>query len=136
LTKFLGIDFGTKRVGIAISDELAMIASPLETIHAKDLITYLKKMQEMERITDVVIGLPVGLRGEQTDATQQVLDLEKHIRRTFPELKVHMADERFTSKMAGRAMIEGNLSKSKRREKGMIDKISAAIILQSFLDKA
>ena len=133
--KVIGIDYGTKRIGIAISDELKMIASPLEFIHAAELIDYLKKKVNENSIDAFVLGLPRDLSGRETNATHQVLDLEKHLKKTFPEQEIHLIDERFTSKMASQAMITGNVPKNKRREKGMIDKISAAIILQSFLDQ-
>ena len=133
MAKIVGIDFGSKRTGIAMSDELAMIASPLETIHTSELLSYLLEKKK-EGIDEVVMGLPKGLKGEDTDATRQVLDFEKHVKRSIPGMLIHLVDERFTSKLAMQAMVSGNVPKSKRREKGMIDKISAAIILQSFLD--
>ena len=132
--KVIGLDYGSKRVGVAITDELRMIASPLQTIHSKDLLSFLKEKQEKDDIDELVLGLPKGLRGEDTDSTQQVLELKIHLERSFPEWKIHLIDERFTSKMASRAMVAGNVPKAKRAEKGMVDKISAAIILQSFLE--
>lgn len=133
--KIIGLDFGTKRIGVAFSDELHMIATPVDTIPAKDLIDFLIMEEEEKEIDGVVLGFPIGLRGEYTNSTQQVLDLKKHLERKFPDWFIELEDERFTSKIAGMAMIEGNVPKLKRREKGMIDKISAAIILQSFLDQ-
>ena len=132
--KIIGLDYGSKRVGIAITDELCMIASPMETVHSKDLLTFLKEINAKDSIDAVVLGLPKGLRGEDTDSTQQVLELKIHLERQFPNWEIHLIDERFTSKMAVNAMVAGNLPKAKRREKGMVDKISAAIILQSFLE--
>jgi len=135
LGKIIGIDFGTKRVGIALTDDLGMIASPIEAIHSSELTKYLKKQIEENNVTAIVLGLPKGLRGEDTDSTKQVLELQKHLQRTFKSTQLHMVNERFTSKIAKMAMVQGNVPKSKRSEKGMIDKISAALILQSFLDQ-
>ena len=134
MPKFLALDYGTKRIGIAITDELAMIASPLETIHPDKLNEYLSSKIKNDKVTGIVLGLPKGLKGEDTNSTKQVLDLKKHLERTFPQVSIYLYDERFTSKMASRTMLEGNLPKAKRRDKAMVDKISAAIILQSFLE--
>lgn len=134
MPKFLALDYGTKRIGIAITDELAMIASPLETIHPTDLMEYLSKKIKNDKVTGIVMGLPKGLKGEDTDSTKQVQDLKKHLERTFPQVTIYLQDERYTSKMAMRTMVEGNLPKTKRKDKAMLDKISAAIILQSFLE--
>ena len=134
--KIIGLDYGSKRVGIAITDDLKIIASPLQTIHSKELLSFLKEKQQNDDIEALVIGLPKGLRGEDTDSTQQVLELKIHLERQFPDWNIHLVDERFTSKMAGQAMLSGNLPKSKRAEKGMVDKISASIILRSFLDSS
>jgi putative Holliday junction resolvase len=134
--KIIGLDFGTKRIGVAISDALHMIATPVETIPAKDLIEYLKMQDEEIEVDGLVLGLPKGLDGKPTNSTQQVLDLEKHLKRTFPDWFVQLEDERFTSKIARMALVQGNMPKAKRREKGAIDKVSAAIILQSFLDQS
>lgn len=134
MPKFLALDYGTKRIGIAITDELAMIASPLETIHPDILTEYLSNKIKNEKVTGIVLGLPKGLKGEDTNSTKQVLDLKKHLERTFPLVTIHLQDERYTSKLASRTMVEGNLPKAKRRDKAMLDKISAAIILQAFLE--
>lgn len=132
---FLALDYGTKRIGLAISDDLGIIASPLDTIHPNDLIEFIKNLKAKKTLEAVVIGMPKGLRGEDTNSTQQVRDLKINLERTFKDLEFILEDERFTSKMASQAMIQGNLKKSKRREKGMLDKVSASIILQSFLDQ-
>ncbi len=136
MSKVIGFDYGSKRTGVAISDDLRMIASPMHTIHSSEIKDFLKKQIEENNVDEVVLGLPVGLKGEETNSTKQVEDLVKNLKKTFPEISVHTVDERFTSKLAGMAMIEGNVPKKKRREKGMIDKVSAAIILQSFLDQS
>jgi putative Holliday junction resolvase len=133
--KIIGIDYGTKRVGIAICDELHMFASPLETIHSEELIEYLRNKIQNESIEGIVIGSPVGLKGEETNITKIVDDLIIHLSRTFPDLDVWPIDERFTSKMAAQIVAKSGLSKSKRKDKTLLDKVSASIILQSFLDR-
>lgn len=132
--KILALDYGTKRVGLAITDDLQMIASPLETIHSATLIDYLKKLTSTDKIDAVVLGMPKGLKGEETNATRAVENLQKELKRKFPQLEIHLYDERFTSAMASMTLIQGGMKKSKRQEKGALDKVSAAIILQSFLD--
>jgi putative Holliday junction resolvase len=132
--RILAIDFGTKRVGLAVTDPLRIIASPLETIHSKDLLAYLKTYDHQEGIDEIVLGLPTKLDGSDTHITQQVKQLHKHLQKQFPKKPVYLHDERFTSKMALDAMIASGAKKKDRREKGNIDKVSAAVILQSYLE--
>ena len=132
--RIVGIDYGSKRVGLAATDPLQIIASPLETVHSKEVISYLKTYQERESIDTFVIGMPKNLNNESTDATGLVLTFIKQMEKNFPGKEIVTQDERFTSKMALDAMIAGGTSKKQRREKGNIDKISATIILQSYLD--
>jgi putative holliday junction resolvase len=133
--RVLAIDYGTKRVGIAVTDPLRIIASPLETVPAHQLMDYLKKYDEKEGIDEFVVGMPKNLQNKNTDATKHVFQLLQLLKKHFPEKKVHQIDERFTSVMAQQAMIVGGMKKSDRREKGAVDKISAAIILQSYLER-
>ncbi len=133
--RILAIDYGTKRVGLAVTDPLKIIATPLTTIHSKDLIAYLKSYNEKEGIETFVVGMPKKLSNEDTDITQMVRNFVKHLQRTFPDHKVATVDERYTSKMAFDSMIAGGVKKKARRNKETIDKISATIILQSFLDQ-
>lgn len=133
--RIIAIDFGTKRVGIAVTDPLKMIASPLETVLEKDIITFLKSYHQKETIETIVLGMPKNTQNKATHATPFVLAFEKKLLETFPSIPLEKIDERFTSKIALDAMISGGTSKKYRREKGNIDKISAAIILQSYLDR-
>ncbi len=133
MARIIAIDYGFKRVGLATTDPLQIIASPLETVHSKDLVTYLKNYCAKEEVESIVVGMPKNLDNTDTDTTKAVQDLVKHLKKVFTDKQVYTEDERFTSKMAMQAMIDGGMSKKDRREKGNVDKISAAIILQSFL---
>jgi putative holliday junction resolvase len=134
MPRILAIDYGTKRVGLAVTDPLKIIASALDTVHSKDIFVFLKTYLETEEVEDFVVGMPVNLDGEDTNNTPHVKGFVKNLKKTFPDIPVHLHDERFTSKMALQAMIAGGSSKKDRREKGNIDKISAAIILQSYME--
>ncbi|WP_323757836.1 Holliday junction resolvase RuvX [Roseivirga sp.] len=132
--RILAIDYGRKRVGLAVTDPLQIIASPLDTVHSKDVIQYLKDYDKAENIESFVLGMPMNLNNQPTDATLGAQQFENLLKKQFPEKPVYLQDERFTSKMAMDAMIAGGMKKKDRREKGNIDKISATIILQSFLE--
>ena len=132
--RILAIDYGRKRVGLAVTDPLQIIASPLETVHSKDVIQFLKDYDLAEGIESFVLGMPMNLNNQPTDATADAQQFARLLKKHFPEKAVYLQDERFTSKMAMAAMIAGGMKKKDRREKGNVDKISAAIILQSFLE--
>lgn len=132
--RILAIDYGTKRVGLAVTDPLQLIANPLETVHAKDVLAYLKAYVQREPVDVIIIGMPARLSGEATDATQHVVGFVRILKKEFPALPVHTVDERFTSKMAQQAMLAGGLKKKARQDKGTVDRVSAAIILQSYLE--
>lgn len=132
--RILAIDYGTKRVGLAVTDPLQIIASPLDTIHAKDVINFLKEYESTEGIEAFVLGMPKNLNGKDTNATQHVRQFQNLLKKQFPEKPVYLQDERFTSKMAMDAMISGGMKKKDRRNKGNVDKVSASIILQSYLE--
>jgi len=132
--RIVGIDYGTKRVGLAVTDPLKIISSPMDTIHSKDVIEFLKKYHEREVIEAFAVGMPKNTDNQPTNATPHVKVFVKHLRKAFPNIPIHLIDERFTSKMALDVMIAGGTKKKDRREKGNIDKISAAIILQSYMD--
>lgn len=133
--RILAIDYGAKRVGIAVTDPLKMIASPLETIPAPEILKFLKDYTQTEDVEAFVLGMPKNTKNEATHATPLVLQFEQKLKETFPSIMIHKIDERFTSKMALDSMIAGGSKKKDRKEKGNIDKISAAIILQSYLEQ-
>lgn len=132
--RIIAIDYGTKRIGLATTDPLQIIASALDTIHAKDVLQFLKDYAQKEEVESFVLGMPTKLDGTDTNATPHVRQFHKQLKKHFPEKPVYLYDERFTSKMALDAMIAGGSKKKDRREKGNIDKISATIILQSYLE--
>jgi len=133
MARILSLDYGGKRTGIAVTDELQIIASPLDTIETSKLLDFLKQYIAKENVSDIVIGLSVRFSGELNDIENQILPFIEKFSKEFPTIKVHRENEMFTSKMASRAMFEGGMKKKKRQEKGIVDKVSAVIILQSFL---
>ena len=132
--RILAIDYGNKRVGLAITDPLQLIASPLDTIHSKDLVQFVLDYHRSEPFAAVVVGMPRTLLNEPTDSTSAVVGLLRRLRRELPELAIHEIDERFTSRMAKQAMLAGGLGRKARQDKATVDKVSAALILQSFLE--
>lgn len=135
MDRLIGIDYGRKRVGVAASDPLGIFASPIETVVSANIIDYLKKYAENETIVRFVVGYPINMNGKPSEAAADVEAFLKNLRRNFPEIPVELEDERFTSVLAHRAMIDGGMKYKDRRDKKSVDKISAAIILQSYLDK-
>ncbi|NQU31598.1 MAG: Holliday junction resolvase RuvX [Bacteroidetes bacterium] len=132
--RILAIDYGQKRVGIAVTDELQMIATGLTTVHVKDIWTFLYDYFAKEKVDCVVIGEPKDLMNRPSDSTRFIEPFVKGLTKKFPKIKVKRFDERFTSKMALDTMIAGGLSKSKRQNKALVDTISATLILQSYMD--
>jgi len=129
----LAIDYGLKRTGIAITDELQMIASPLETVRTHDLWSYLAEIIERKKIAEVVVGKPMGLSGGMTDSSAAIAKFQVDFQKKWPNVKLASINEMFTSKMASQTLIAGGAKKSQRQKKGELDKISAAIILQDYL---
>ena len=135
MDRIIGIDYGRARVGVAVSDPLGIFASPLETVPSAKIIEYLQKYASAETVIKFVVGYPLNLKGAPAQAAADVDAFLKQLQKAFPETPVALEDERFTSVLAHRAMIDGGMKKSDRRDKNSVDKISAAIILQSYLDK-
>ena len=134
MAKAIGIDYGTKRVGIAISDSSKIIASALCTITNKEIFIFLIDLFKKEEIDTFVVGESKNLNGEETDSTKDIHKFIEKLHTLFPKIEIHTIDERFTSKMAFQSMIDGGLKKKVRQNKALIDEISATIILQSYLD--
>jgi putative Holliday junction resolvase len=132
--RILAIDFGSKRTGIAVTDSLQIIANGLDTVPTHTLLDYLKSYFDREVVDKVVIGMPKNLDSSDTDSTHGVRVLIKHFRKKFPEMPIIEHDERFTSQLAMQAMIAGGMSKKDRRVKGTVDRVSATIILQSYME--
>lgn len=135
MNRTIGIDYGRARVGVAVSDPLGIFASPLETVPATKIIEYLKNYARSETVVRFVVGYPMNLNGAPSEAAADVDVFLKQLSAEFPGIPVTLEDERFTSVLAHRAMIEGGMKKSDRRDKNSVDRISAAIILQGFLDR-
>lgn len=132
--RILAIDYGRRRTGIAVTDPSQIIATPLDTIDTRDVIDFIKKYNDQENLECLVIGMPKNLQNEATDSTPYVLSFITLLQKSFPDLLIHEIDERFTSKIAFAAMIAGGMSKKERRKKENVDKLSATIILQSYLE--
>jgi putative Holliday junction resolvase len=136
MPRIMAIDYGAKRVGLAVTDPLKLIASPLDTIHSKDLVPYIRQYLEKEAVEAFVVGMPKTLQNTDTNATQMAKGCVTILRKNFPQISIHLQDERFTSVMAMNAMIAGGVKKKDRRNKANIDKLSATIILQSYLERS
>ena len=135
MDRIVGRDYGRKRVGVAVSDPLGIFASPLDTVPAAKIIDYLKKYAETESVTRFVVGYPMNMNNTPSEAAADVDVFLKSLAKAFPSVPVTLEDERFTSVLAHRAMIDGGMKAKDRRDKSSVDKISAAIILQSHLDR-
>jgi putative holliday junction resolvase len=132
--RILAIDYGRKRTGIAVTDTLKLIANGLDTIATHDLVDFLKKYFLSENVERVVIGYPKQMNNQPSEIVVYIDEFLKRFKKLFPDKPIDLVDERFTSKLAFQAMIDGGVKKQKRRDKALIDKISATIILQSYLE--
>ena len=135
MERLIGIDYGRKRTGLAASDPLGIFASALETVPSAKIIDYLQKYSEKETITRFVVGYPMTLDGRPSEAAADVDAFLPVLKKAFPGVPVELEDERFTSVLAHRAMIDGGMKYKDRRNKASVDRISAAIILQGYMDR-
>ena len=133
MARILCIDYGGKRTGIAVTDPLQIIATALQTVETHLLFVFLKNYLKQVEVERILIGDPLNLDDSPTHATPLVEAAIKRLHKEFPQLPIERVDERFTSKLAGRAMLEMGMKKKQRREKGQIDQIAAAIMLQEYL---
>lgn len=133
MARILAIDYGSKRVGLAVTDPLQIIASGLTTVHSKDLISYLENYLKKESVECIVVGEPKTLQNEASDSARYVEPFVTHLTRKFPHIKIARFDERFTSRLAHQTMLMGGLNKKARTNKDTVDMISATIILQDYL---
>lgn len=133
--RYLGIDVGSKRIGLARTDLLRTIASPIGTFRRPEVFEEIARLVEHERVQKFVVGWPLTPKGLEGEATKMVDKFIKELARRFPEVSVVKVDERYTSKQAVQAMVDAGVPKMKRRERGRIDKAAAAIILQNYLDQ-
>lgn len=132
--RIMAIDYGVKRVGIAVTDPLQLIASALDTVHSQNVLAFLIEYQQHEELDVIVVGMPIHLDGSATNNTQHVVGFMRKLQKQFPLVKIVPHDERFTSRMAFQTMIDMGLNKKARANKETVDKISATIILQSYLE--
>ena len=132
--RILAIDYGMKRTGLAVTDPLRIIATALETVETRNLIVYLQIYFQKEPVDQLVVGMPRRLNNTDTDMTDPVRQLVKVLEKKFPDHPVNLVDERFTSSIAKQAMVSGGMKKKDRRIKGNVDKISATLILQTYLE--
>lgn len=132
--RVLALDYGTKRTGVAVSDPLRIIASPLETVATASLIGYLRQYVAANPVDTIVLGKPLQMNGKPSESFRYIEPFAARLRREFPDIEVTFYDERFTSVLAHKAMIDGGLKRMERRDKAMVDKISAAIILRDWIE--
>jgi len=133
--QILAIDYGKARCGIAATDDMQIIASGLDTVQTQSLMEFLKKYFSENRVDDIVVGLPTDLKGNISEIETDILKFIENFKKEFSDIPVHRLDERFTSKMASFFISQSGKSKKQRQEKGLIDKVSATIILQNFLEQ-
>lgn len=133
--RILAFDYGTKRIGIAVTDPLQIIATGLDTIHPKDIIDYLRKYLQTEQTELFVVGEPLQMDGSPSQSTPHIKGFITLLKKHFPEIPIERIDERFTSKMASAVVAQSGFKKSDRRNKERLDTISATIILQTYLEK-
>ena len=133
--RILAIDYGQKRVGFAVTDELRICAGGLDTIHVSKAFDFLREYLQAERVDVLVVGEPKKLDNTASDSTRFIEPFVQRVRKAFPTLEIVRVDERFTSKMAFQTMIDAGLKKKDRQNKELVDKISATLILQSYLQQ-
>ena len=133
--QILAVDFGKKRCGLAATDDLRIIASGLDTVETTALMEFLRKYFEKNTVDEVVIGLPTDLKGNMSKVEQDIQKFIEEFKNEFPEVSVVRFDERFTSKIASYFISQSGKNKKQRQEKGLIDKVSATLILQQYLEQ-
>lgn len=133
--RILAIDIGKKRTGVAVTDPLKITANGLQTVPTDALLAFLEQYISKETVDAIVIGYPKQMDGSESESIQYIRPIEKKIRKKFPAIELVFVDERFTSVLAHKAMLDGGLRKKARQDKALVDKISAVIILQSYLEQ-
>ena len=136
MARIMAIDYGLKRTGIAVTDPLQIIATGLRTVESPQLIAFLKEYMRSEAVELILVGEPKNWDDSDTHATPLVRQLVERLRKEFPAMPLKLVDERYTSKMASRAMIEMGMKKKQRRNKALVDEIAATILLQEYLGRA
>jgi len=132
--RIMAIDYGLRRTGLAVTDTLQMIANGLTTVATADLVSFIQNYVKKEPVERFVVGLPKQMNNEPSESMKQIEPFVAKLKKELPEIPVEYLDERFTSVLAHKAMLEGGMKKMKRRDKAIVDEISAVIILQSYLE--
>ncbi len=133
--RILAFDYGKKRIGLAVTDPMQIIATPLTTVNPSEIEDFLLDYLKKEIVEEFVVGYPVQLNNKPSESVKYINPFIKRLAKLFPEKPVHLVDERFTSKIAMQSIIDGGVKKKARRDKALVDKISASLILQTFLEK-
>jgi putative Holliday junction resolvase len=133
--RIMAIDYGTKRIGIAVTDPNRIISTGLGTVHPKDILTYLKKYFESEKVDCIVVGEPKQMDATDSESAIHANQFVKLLVKNFPSIKIDRYDERFTSKMAQQTLLMSGLKKKDRQNKELVDMTSAVIILQSYMER-
>lgn len=130
----MAFDYGTKRIGIAVTDPMQLIATSLTTIHPKEIWTFLADYLLKEDVETFVVGKPLQMDGTASQSAQHIVGFMRKLKKTYPPIPIVEIDERFTSKMASSIIAQSGMKKNKRQEKGLVDAVSATIILQTYMD--
>lgn len=132
--RLMAFDYGTKRIGVAVTDPMQIIATALTTVHPTEIWDFLKNYLLQEQVETFVVGKPLQMDGTDSESAQHVVGFVRKLKKEYPHIPVVEIDERFTSKMASAVIAQSGMKKNKRQEKGIIDTVSATIILQSYMD--
>lgn len=134
MARILSIDYGKKRTGIAVTDPMQMIANPLTTVDTTTLFDFIKRYMESEEVERIIVGKPLQTNGEASENMKRVEPFVNRLKKLYPTIPIEYYDERFTSVLAHKAMIDSGISKKARQDKALVDKISASIILEDYLE--
>lgn len=132
--RIMAFDYGTKRIGIAVTDPMQLIATSLTTIHPQDIWRFLAEYIQKEEVETFVVGKPLQMDGTASQSAQHIVGFMRQLKKAYPSIPIVEIDERFTSKLASQAIAQSGMRKNKRQQKGLVDAISATIILQSYMD--
>ncbi|WP_288790241.1 Holliday junction resolvase RuvX [uncultured Elizabethkingia sp.] len=132
--QIMAVDYGKARTGLAVTDDMQIIASALQTVETPKLMDFLETYFQQNKVDEIVVGLPTDLKGNMSEIETEIQKFLEQFQIVFPQIKINRFDERFTSKMASFFISQSGKSKKERQQKGLIDKISATLILQNFLE--
>lgn len=135
MSRIIAIDYGKRRTGLAITDPLRIIASGLQTVESEKIFPFLKDYFSKEKVEIALIGEPLQMDGTPSESTEIIEKFVERFKTEFPQIKIERVDERFTSKMASRTLIDSGLKKKKRQDKALLDQVSATIMLQDYLNR-